>query len=59
MGKARHNISNWRQYNRALINRGSLIFWVDEQAINSGIAISIMAAEGAVSNTSIVPLKRR
>ena len=33
MGKARHNISNWRQYNRALINRGSLTFWVDEQAI--------------------------
>ena len=33
MGKAQHNISNWRQYNRALINRGSLTFWVDEQAI--------------------------
>ena len=33
MGKARHNISNWRQYNRALINRGSLTFWIDEQAI--------------------------
>ncbi|MBR9856650.1 MAG: IS5 family transposase [Gammaproteobacteria bacterium] len=33
MGKARHNISNWRQYNRALINRGSLTLWVDEQAI--------------------------
>lgn len=33
MGKARHNISNWRQYNRALINRGSLTFWVDEHAI--------------------------
>ena len=33
MGKARHNISNWRQYHRALINRGSLTFWLDEQAI--------------------------
>ena len=33
MGKARHNMSNWRQYNRALINRGSLTFWIDEQAI--------------------------
>ena len=33
MGKARHSISNWRLYNRALINRGSLTFWLDEQAI--------------------------
>ncbi|GAA3540105.1 hypothetical protein GCM10022394_19820 [Zobellella aerophila] len=33
MGKARHNISNWRQYNRALVNPGSLTFWIDEQAI--------------------------
>lgn len=33
MGKALHNISNWRQYNRALINRGSLTFRVDEQVI--------------------------
>lgn len=33
MSKAQHNISNWRQYNRALVTRGSLIFWVDEQAI--------------------------
>ena len=33
MGKARHNISNWRLYNGALLNRGSLTFWVDEQAI--------------------------
>jgi len=33
MGKVRHNISNWRQYNRALVNRGSLTFWIDEQAI--------------------------
>ena len=33
MGKARHNIRNWQQYNRALINRGSLTFRVDEQVI--------------------------
>lgn len=33
MGKARHNISNWGQYNRALVNRGSLTFWMDEEAI--------------------------
>lgn len=33
MGKARHNICNWRQYNRALVNPGSLTFWMDEEAI--------------------------
>ncbi|WP_275045026.1 hypothetical protein [Aeromonas salmonicida] len=29
MGKALHPITNWPQYNRSLINRGSLTFWVD------------------------------
>ncbi|BAJ02809.1 Transposase DDE domain-containing protein [Shewanella violacea] len=31
MGK----MTNWSQYNKALINRGSLTFWIDEQAIRS------------------------
>ncbi|WP_341501461.1 IS5 family transposase [Gallaecimonas sp. GXIMD4217] len=33
MGKARHKISNWAAYNRALVNRGSLTVWMDEAAI--------------------------
>lgn len=33
MGKAKHNISNWAEYNRALVNRGSLTFWIDDAAI--------------------------
>lgn len=32
MGKARHHISNWRQYKRTLIHRVSLTFRVGEQA---------------------------
>lgn len=35
MGKARHPISNWSQYNKSLIKRGSLTFWVDEDAVSN------------------------
>lgn len=31
--KAVYRIRNWAQYNRALIERGSLTIWVDEAAI--------------------------
>ncbi|OOE43451.1 IS5 family transposase [Salinivibrio kushneri] len=33
MSKAKYKISNWKQYNQALINRGSITFWVDDAAI--------------------------
>jgi hypothetical protein len=29
---ARKNIS-WKEYNKALINRDSITFWIDEEAI--------------------------
>lgn len=29
----RYRVRNWRAYNRALVRRGSITFWVDEQAI--------------------------
>ncbi|MCS3458265.1 hypothetical protein M2367_000388 [Aeromonas sp. BIGb0445] len=35
MGKSLHPITNWSQYNNALISRGSLTFWVDAAAMNS------------------------
>ena len=31
--KAEYRIKNWREYNEALVNRGSLTFWFDEEAI--------------------------
>jgi hypothetical protein len=31
----RYRIRNWREYNRALINRGRLTVWFDEQAITA------------------------
>lgn len=33
MPKPRYKTTNWKQYNQALINRGSLTFWIDEGAI--------------------------
>ena len=33
MGKAKRKISNWQQYNQALVNRGSLTFWMNDDAI--------------------------
>ncbi len=33
MSKPRYKTTNWKQYNKALINRGSLTFWIDEEAI--------------------------
>lgn len=35
MGKSIRKIVNWKQYNQALVNRGSLIFWVDEAAVKA------------------------
>jgi len=29
----RYRIRNWREYNRALINRGRLTVWFDEHAV--------------------------
>ncbi|WP_180983172.1 transposase, partial [Vibrio vulnificus] len=33
MTKPRYKTTNWKHYNQALINRGSLTFWIDEEAI--------------------------
>ncbi len=35
MGKSKRKITNWKQYNQALVNRGSVTFWLDESAINA------------------------
>ncbi|ELA9803519.1 IS5 family transposase, partial [Vibrio parahaemolyticus] len=33
MPKPPYKTTNWKQYNKALINRGSLTFWIDEETI--------------------------
>lgn len=32
--KDKYRIRNWREYNQSLVNRGSITFWFDEQAIS-------------------------
>ncbi|MFC3024163.1 IS5 family transposase [Vibrio zhugei] len=35
MGKSTRKMTNWKEYNQALVNRGSLTFWLDEKAIDA------------------------
>ncbi|MCK2086563.1 IS5/IS1182 family transposase, partial [Aeromonas sp. 3925] len=35
MGASLHPITNWPQYNKSLIKRGSLTFWVDAEVMNN------------------------
>lgn len=32
LAKPRYKTINWKHYNQALVNRGSLTFWIDEEA---------------------------
>ncbi|EKO3563494.1 transposase, partial [Vibrio fluvialis] len=34
MPKPRYKTTNWCKYNNSLLNRGSLTFWIDEEAIS-------------------------
>ncbi|BCL73837.1 hypothetical protein TUMSATVNIG1_58230 (plasmid) [Vibrio nigripulchritudo] len=34
MAKLRYKTTNWKHYNQALMNRGSLTFWIDEETIS-------------------------
>lgn len=36
----RYRVRNWPQYNRALVQRGNLTFWVDQQAVDGWRAAS-------------------
>jgi len=37
--KDKYRIRNWRQYNQSLVNRGSITFWFDEQAISKWYSV--------------------
>ncbi len=34
MSKKDYRVRNWPKYNKALINRGSITLWIDEESIN-------------------------
>jgi hypothetical protein len=35
VAKQKFKITNWPTYNKALINRGSITFWLDDEAIQA------------------------
>jgi hypothetical protein len=42
----RYRVRNWRDYNQALVRRGSITFWVDEQAVRFWRAERVPGARG-------------
>ncbi|BCQ34664.1 hypothetical protein ERHA54_21430 [Erwinia rhapontici] len=37
MENQKFRITNWNAYNKALVNRGSITFWLDEEAFRPGM----------------------
>ena len=42
----RYRVRNWRAYNRALVRRGSITFWIDAQAVQSWRQERVPGARG-------------
>ena len=36
-GTSRYKIRNWKQYEAGLIQRGSISFWINDDAIDQGV----------------------
>ncbi|NRA85588.1 MAG: transposase, partial [Gammaproteobacteria bacterium] len=71
MGKSKNKVTNWPEYNRALTQRGSVTFWVDESAIEAwtctkhhgkrgrGVQLSDVAIETALIVKGVFSLPLR
>ncbi|MBK0004818.1 IS5 family transposase [Erwinia sp. S38] len=46
MAKQKFKITNWCNYNKALINRGSITFWLDDEAIQAWYDTATTASRG-------------
>lgn len=46
MNKQQYRVRNWSDYNKALVNRGSITFWFNEKAINDWHQISRTGKRG-------------
>lgn len=44
--KQKFRITNWHTYNKALINRGSMTFWLDDEAIKAWYETATHSAQG-------------
>jgi hypothetical protein len=50
--KLTYKVSNWKEYNRSLINRGNLTVWVSEEAIANWNVVSPTGRKGRVKTYS-------
>ena len=57
MKKAKYRIRNWADYNQALVDRGSLTFWFDEEARDSWIEQQRTGRRGAPRTYSGVAIQ--
>jgi hypothetical protein len=57
MPKIAYRIKNWSTYNNALINRGSLTVWVDEESINNWLNVNITGKKGRPCTYSNVAIE--
>lgn len=64
--KPRYCVRNWREYNRALVERGSITLWIDEAALSGwratggkGLRYSDMAILAALSLRAVFGLTLR
>ena len=64
--KPRYRVTNWREYNRALIARGSITLWIDEEVIagwqatgGKGLRYSDVAMRAALSLRAVFRLPLR
>jgi len=64
VAKQKFRITNWRNYNKALVNRGSVTFWLDDEAIQAWYESATPASRGrpqrysALAITTVLVVKR-
>ncbi|HBV9740220.1 TPA: IS5/IS1182 family transposase, partial [Klebsiella pneumoniae] len=64
VAKQKFKITNWPTYNKALINRGSLTFWLDDEAIHAWYESATPSSRGRpqrysdLAITTVLMIKR-
>ncbi len=64
MAKQKFKITNWPTYNKALINRGSITFWLDDEAIQAWYESATPSSRGRpqrysdLAITTVLVIKR-
>ena len=64
MAKQTFRITNWRHYNKALINRGSVTFWLDNEAAKAWYETATPSSRGRpqrysdLAITTVLMIKR-